>query len=946
MHFSDQIEAVERWLEALVKATGKLSQEATALESLCSSFVQHCRPPNHLSEASLDHDYTLLALRRLSEGAQDAWLRVVVGMKNTQSTIVDPIRVFLHNEIRPLKEARRQMEEMRKTFDSQLSRFAGQAKTKEASSLREDAFQVHESRRAYLKASMDFCVLAPQVRQALDFLLVKLASDQWTEIRDTRQAPTSPFNKYGKEMSRIRSWSQEMAQGEKMLKRELLMARREIEDSAEKAARPSRDLDDYAKSTVPSLGTGPSGTAPAAGSGPPAASKQGWLYMRTLTGKPTRTVWVRRWFFVKNGIFGWLVQGARSGGVEESEKIGVLLCSIRPAAQEERRFCFEVKTKDTSIIVQAETQLDLSEWISVFSAAKQKAVDEPGTNDLLASSSNPTGDAAFAVSPPLSSELAAKRPDGEDNQGSLLSVEGDPAGGMATRASFDVNAARRSNVEDGSRDHAARILSKLDIHRKSNAAPPVTGNGPLSPPSAGSGISSLIAASHNAMPVGPGASASRQQPKVEPGWFSNTMAPATLINTPAQTNLTRVALTVGVDRGFDLGVVDSTGGVPSGLMANLWGSANHGHLSRIDRGEFGNQHEQRSALPTPSTQSRRSSDPPAAAEARTSTSNLLAQTTNRLPQPTSRDSSPPRHRKTISATDDPRRGRSPAGFVEFPSFYPGALRAHDAQFRMLFPNVSVNDRVVLVFRASWSPEEQTDLPGRAFVTPNDIYFYSHHLGMVMVTGASLESIADVTIESSNGHDYIRLHVVGRNGREDSTITLKTYLESPNLLQRRLNFLIANCNSEDDVPLGLESVLRNLVELEKTDASQGDYEPENASLPRQDTQASRSDTRMRVRVDRNIFNGDGQPPSFDANDPVRFKLPTQPVNYTPLHVATLATEKILDVSAKALLHVMFGDKSAFSSTIYQERRARCKSTYVLIRFSALTGFLQLSNRTPG
>ena len=71
---------------------------------------------------------------------------------------------------------------------------------------------------------------------------------------------------------------------------------------------------------------------------PPRAEKQGWLNQRTLTGKPTRTTWVRRWYYVKNGIFGWLVQGARSGGVEESERIGVLLCSVRPEPQEERRF--------------------------------------------------------------------------------------------------------------------------------------------------------------------------------------------------------------------------------------------------------------------------------------------------------------------------------------------------------------------------------------------------------------------------------------------------------------------------------------------------------------------------------------------------------------------------------------------------------------------------------
>lgn len=115
-------------------------------------------------------------------------------------------------------------------------------------------------------------------------------------------------------------------------------------------------LEDYAASTVPYLGTGASSATGAGGSSLDVAEKQGWLFLRTSTARPARTVWSRRWFFVKNGIFGWLVQGTRSGGVEESDRTGVLLCSVRPAFQEERRFCFEVKTKDQSIILQAETQ--------------------------------------------------------------------------------------------------------------------------------------------------------------------------------------------------------------------------------------------------------------------------------------------------------------------------------------------------------------------------------------------------------------------------------------------------------------------------------------------------------------------------------------------------------------------------------------------------------------
>ena len=204
--------------------------------------------------------------------------------------------------------------------------------------MREDAFQLHESRKSYLKASMDFSVLAPQLRMALDKMLVKVFSDQWRDMR--ARDINSSHGRWASDIERVQGWSREMEVGEKGFRRELLNARGQIEEGAEVAMRPSRELEDYSTASTslfPSVND-----LQAQGSANVRDEKQGWLNLRTITGKPSRTVWVRRWFFVKNGIFGWLVQGSRSGGVEESERIGVLLCSVRAALSEERRFCFEV----------------------------------------------------------------------------------------------------------------------------------------------------------------------------------------------------------------------------------------------------------------------------------------------------------------------------------------------------------------------------------------------------------------------------------------------------------------------------------------------------------------------------------------------------------------------------------------------------------------------------
>ena len=68
-----------------------------------SGFLTQCVPPLHVSEAVLDHDYTLLALRRYSEGAREFWSYTISGMKKMESTIIDPIRGFLQGDLRSFK---------------------------------------------------------------------------------------------------------------------------------------------------------------------------------------------------------------------------------------------------------------------------------------------------------------------------------------------------------------------------------------------------------------------------------------------------------------------------------------------------------------------------------------------------------------------------------------------------------------------------------------------------------------------------------------------------------------------------------------------------------------------------------------------------------------------------------------------------------------------------
>lgn len=917
VHFGDQIDLIERWLDGYIRAVSRLATEMNALQSLVDNYVQASHPPLQLSEAILDHDYTVLALKRFGEGAREFWNSTLRTMKKAESNVVEPIRAFLQNDLRMLKEARRGLDITQRTFDGAIARYAGQVKTKEASSLREDAFQLHEARKEYLKASMNFCVLAPQVRVTLDKILVKVISEQWRDMKTARESSGRSFTSWNTDIERVRGWSKEIENGERVFKRELHLARQQVESSAELSARPSRDLDYYATSTVPYLSTQAASSANIQSPVKPdpaneKAEKQGWLFQRTITGKPARTYWVRRWFFVKHGIFGWLTQGTRSGAVEESEKIGVLLCGIRPAFQEERRFCFEVKTKDTTILLQADSQADLTEWISSFEVAKRKALEDSKDAGSV--------DAAFSISPPVAPEFAAKTSEGHaghlsEDIGALDRAETlaiPTPDGLVPRGSFDVT--RRSTGfdagEGGRRDHAARIMEKLDLTRKSTLGPQLSGSNPSS---ASGGIASLISASlasasHNIVQVG-------QITAPAPGLpdtrlvlgqtlpFSS-LSPSTLANPPAPTNLSKAAVAVSGERGLGIG---KSGNMPGGLMANLWGSVNWGYLSFLGK-EDENVGRDRS-LTDPVSPILRSPPLDPFGSSETSSRDISPGTTT--PANTS-------HRKTMSLGATSIVSRPSVSTEEFPNYYPLALRMQDAQFRILFPTVPRAEKLVLVFRAVWNPTEQQEFPGRVYVTTGNIYFFSNHIGLVLITGVSMPAIDEVTAAPGKDCDFLFLHFKAARKEDGATrITIKTFLEPLKLLQRRLNFLVRNATTNE---LGLEEVVKSLIKMETTEGDQSSdvdgWEDVSLHTP-MDPGYGGKDLKKAIRIDGNLFG----PQGGAARNAPKFKLPNHPVVFAPKDMTEVAVEKDYDISAKGLFHILFGDKSAVFQMLYRERWAQ-------------------------
>lgn len=264
---------------------------------------------------------------------------------------------------------------------------------------------------------------------------------------------------------------------------------------------------------------------------------------------------------------------------------------------------------------------------------------------------------------------------------------------------------------------------------------------------------------------------------------------------------------------------------------------------------------------------------------------------------------------------------------EYPDFYPTALRTQDVQFRLLFPDVPREEQLLLVYRATFSPNDNQDFPGRIYVTTQNIYFYSNHLGLVCTSCAPFTSISEITGAPGRDCDFLYMHMVPPLGSDEpGRVTIKTYLEPLKLTQQRLNYLLeASCSEE---PPTLRTIFKTLQSMEDETLKSGGKGPDSNVniLPPARNENVIGAPGEHSDDTKNIVLGTRIDKAMDVDlnkETLYFRLPTRPVEYTPEDVHHLALERKFEISTKAMYHLLFGDRSPLWRYLLYQRGARGK-----------------------
>ena len=67
------------------------------------NFLSYSTNPLAVSEAVIDHDYTLLSMRRSGDGSRDLWNGLVGTTKKLESLVAEPIKGFIQEDLRNFK---------------------------------------------------------------------------------------------------------------------------------------------------------------------------------------------------------------------------------------------------------------------------------------------------------------------------------------------------------------------------------------------------------------------------------------------------------------------------------------------------------------------------------------------------------------------------------------------------------------------------------------------------------------------------------------------------------------------------------------------------------------------------------------------------------------------------------------------------------------------------
>ncbi|EJS43387.1 YHR155W [Saccharomyces arboricola H-6] len=401
-YFHTRMESLSSWLHNTVdyvENTYKPSfQDFQRIKE--TLFSQLLPSPILLSNGFVSNQpYTPLLIRDFTRDVNDlsnTILKLIFGDENSQYTTA--LTALSTDAIDPYFSKRKTFEYYQRKYDSFITDFLAPVNDINSVTpqiLQNETFKLFDIKHKYIEASLDLTEAISLMKVNLDKFLIETI-----DIVRKNNVITTKDNKdviditpeLTETLKNWTDWIESNLQTLQALSSKLSEAKYAILKLTLARSKPSHLLQDYDLKSMQNLKFNP----PKSITDENIHEKKGisgWLYMKTTVGHdPKRVVWVRRWCFLQNNVFGVFSLSPSKTYVEETDKFGILWITVEYLPKEPRNFCFRLKIKNpscktdgestsTNIILQAENINELKAWIDMLNFHKKCALSIKDQND-------------------------------------------------------------------------------------------------------------------------------------------------------------------------------------------------------------------------------------------------------------------------------------------------------------------------------------------------------------------------------------------------------------------------------------------------------------------------------------------------------------------------------------------------------------------------------------
>ncbi|KAF9930356.1 SNF1-interacting protein [Mortierella alpina] len=271
--FEGQVFFIENWLTALQRSMNQFTEEWKRLNEVTSVLNKRAEVPL-LSQGMLSSQYTIPAMK-LVGGA----FRTTLALKNkyiseVNEQVLRPLEEFLRTDLRDFKESKRVFDKALEKYESTLAKYNGQSRQKEPSALREEAFQLYDTRKAYIQAAMSCALLCIKFQDGLDQLVLGVFLDLIATQHDYFSGNADHFGSMALQVLQLKTYMKDHKQTSAISVQELEQNKERYTADAIEYWKPSRSLKCYSntvpasKSTIGHAALGPAFAAQMAGQVP------------------------------------------------------------------------------------------------------------------------------------------------------------------------------------------------------------------------------------------------------------------------------------------------------------------------------------------------------------------------------------------------------------------------------------------------------------------------------------------------------------------------------------------------------------------------------------------------------------------------------------------------------------------------------------------------------